>query len=188
MFRFLTGDMSPEDYGGKWYQQTGPDTYLVIEVINWEDCCGSDAPEHATHNADLSEVTIADPDANREACRSYGLDLGADGFPENDYGESMGPLALVEALHGHGSRAPLGSWDGDYQAVLRRAGKEAARLMQDPDELENALELPVNKIGSTAREYRSGDIASAVLRGLADGDPRADLMARMGALSWVGRK
>ena len=41
------------------------------------------------------------------------------------------------------------------------------------------LEKPVNRIGSSAREFMTGDFTSAMQRGCESGDPSARLMAKM---------
>jgi hypothetical protein len=40
------------------------------------------------------------------------------------------------------------------------------------------MDRPANKIGSTAREYQAGDTLSAVLRGVAEGNPAAEIMPK----------
>lgn len=42
------------------------------------------------------------------------------------------------------------------------------------------MERPVNKIGSTAAEYMTGDMRSAVLRGVANNDVAAEILLKMG--------
>ena len=60
---------------------------------------------------------------------------------------------------------------------------EARLLSHDVNELENRMAKPVNAIGSTAAEYMVGDINSAILRGVSEGDPKAELMLKiMGGL------
>ena len=67
---------------------------------------------------------------------------------------------------------------------MRQAKAESRRLSASPEAYEQAMDRPVNKLGSTAREYAAGDILSATLRGLDSGDPdarfRAELMLKMG--------
>ena len=60
---------------------------------------------------------------------------------------------------------------------------ESNQLVDDAEAYEQRMNRPVNRIGSTAREMQRGDINSALLRGLASGDERAELMVRMGTLT-----
>ncbi len=169
-FRFLTGDVNYLDYGGKWIRRVSETRYHVIELTNWEDAIFRDAEGGPTYCVDLSEIDITSP-VLRDARRSMDVDS-----------EDPNPLALVEALHGYGAKAPLFQEDGNNFRTLFRAAVRESKALDDPSAREAAMARPVNKIGSTAAEFAAGDINSAILRGLADGNPVANLMARVGVL------
>jgi hypothetical protein len=123
--------------------------------------------------ATLSEKTIAD------AQRSCGWDL-------SDMADRPGfdhDLALAEMCQSYGAAAPVFSNGGSNRRALEReARREANDLATDDNALEDALDRPVNAIGSTAREYAAGDFASAMQRGCEAGNPNARLMAKMHAV------
>jgi hypothetical protein len=58
-------------------------------------------------------------------------------------------------------------------------------LATNTEAYEDRMDRPVNGIGSTAREFAVGDISSPILRGICEGDPRAELMAKMGMLQVI---
>ena len=55
-----TGDVCWEDYGGNFYRDLGDRRFHFIRVMNWQDTCGSDAPEDATHNVKMGLVELSD--------------------------------------------------------------------------------------------------------------------------------
>ena len=57
--------------------------------------------------------------------------------------------------------------------------KESYRLERDAAAYEDAMERPVNRLGSTAREFGRGDLNSALVRGLEAGDAGARIMGKM---------
>jgi len=175
-FKFLTGDVCWEDYGGKWYRKTGPKTFLIIEVMNWEDASGELGPGESTHNVSLSEVDLSDEESLVDSLRSCGWEI-EDGEVFNSYdgSEVGGELAMVEAMHGYGCKAPLGDWNGSkIKKLMSHAGKKAIDL-EDTDEYEDAMGTPVNAIGSTAREYQRQELLGPILRGISEGNASADL-------------
>lgn len=90
------------------------------------------------------------------------------------------PLMIAETCKQYGHYAPLWDDQGNGRIVLRRLARRAAReLASDAGSMESAMERPVNKIGSTAREFMQGDIFSAMQRGAESGDPESRLMAKM---------
>jgi len=176
MWKWLTGDVNFTDYGGSWYRKIDDLRYHVIRLDNWEDMAGADASEY-TYNVTLSEVNLGDADQLQAAMKSCGWEDGTD-----DYGNPLPDLAKVDAMHGFGARAHLGEWNGNnYRKMLAEAKRES-RSLDDPDTYEDAMNKPVNAIGSTARELQKGDVQSAILRGLAEGDPKAELMCKLGVL------
>lgn len=85
------------------------------------------------------------------------------------------------ACYEYGCKAPLDQWEGNSSSrMLRAARASAAQYKRDTSALAERMEHSVNKIGSTAREYMTGNILSGVLRGVASGDPVAELMLKMG--------
>jgi hypothetical protein len=73
---------------------------------------------------------------------------------------------LVWACISYGLGAPLyfAKRMNNAVRVRREAQLEAERLMKDDEACEAALDRPVNAIGSTAREFGTGDIDKALAR------------------------
>jgi hypothetical protein len=86
---------------------------------------------------------------------------------------------LAECCDSYGCHAPLQSWQGNNARQLMRQAYRLADELTDSAKLETRLERPVNKIGSTAREFMAGDFNSAMARGCESSDPTARLMAKM---------
>jgi hypothetical protein len=170
----IGSDVNWIDYGGRWARHIAGTRYHVIRFENCEDW-GDGA---TGYHCDLHEVDIASEQLEH-AFDSCGLDLDE----MNERQEPGKEWAKADALSSYGAYAPLWSEAGTNAHKLLRAAKRESRLLATNDaEYQARMDRPVNKIGSTAREYAAGDMNSAILRGLADGDPRAELMAKMGGL------
>ena len=90
---------------------------------------------------------------------------------------------LVLSVSDYGCYIPMGNWSGNnYKHLLSRA-KDESRCLQGEDYHEQQLERPVNKIGSTAREYGQGDFISAMIRGIANDDQDAKIMGKIHGLN-----
>jgi hypothetical protein len=187
-FRFLTGDVNPLDYGGKWYRRITDTRYHVIALDNWINLVGErDAREvGARYNVTLREIDLTIVDV-ASALRSCGYVMAKNGDVEQPhdgttiakYGSETWPLVLIECCHGHGAAAPISDENGDNWRNLFRAAARESRLLDDPAEHARAMARPVNRIGSTAAEYAAGDIRSAILRGEAAGDASALLIGKV---------
>lgn len=169
----IGSDVNWREYGGRWARHIAGTRYHVLRFEN----CAEWGDGATGYHCDLAEVDIAcDPERLESAMQCVGLDLA-------EVDEKYHALAKVEALASYGAAAPLWQDGGTNAHALMRAGKRESRELEaSAERYEAAMDRPVNKIGSTAREYAAGDLNSAILRGLADGDPTADLMARMGML------
>lgn len=170
----IGSDVNWSEYGGKWARHIEGTRYHVIRFENCEEC-GDGA---TGYHCDLQEVDTSNPQLE-SALACSGLDV-AEMSERQEPGKQW---ALVEALSSHGAYAPL--WQeasGNSHQLLRAAKRESRTLATDSEAYEARMSRPVNKIGSTAREYATGDTTSAILRGISEGDPRAELMARMGML------
>lgn len=172
-FQFLMGDVNWLDYGGSWCRKVG-NRYHVIEFTNMHDATGD--TDQAKYCVELREIDLDSPQRERaaESC---------------DVSDDASELEWVYALSSYGAYAPLDSWSGNNaHRLLREARAESRSLESDPDALEAALDRPVNRIGSTAREYQAGDINSAILRGLSEGRKDAEIMLKMMGLAIEGLK
>lgn len=175
----IGSDVNWIDYGGRWARHVVGTRYHVIRFDNMIEACGRDADPSQPYHCDLHEVDVASEQL-ASALESVGA-TDLDGvWP------SKVDLVKAEALSSYGAYAPL--WqDGGRNAheLIRAAKRESRRLATDSAAYEAAMDRPVNRIGSTAREYQADDTKSAILRGLADRNPAAEIMAQMGMLEVV---
>jgi hypothetical protein len=142
-------------------KQVGARKYIFLEVLDMKAHTGEGG-----HCVDLALVDLDEVDAKtiRSAMECYGCE---DEAPEELY--------LVEMLHGYGAKAPLFSAQAGGRVVARRLGRsEASKL-----DIDEAMDRPVNAIGSTAAEYMRGDIFSALSRGVQEGRQDARIMSKL---------
>ena len=177
-FRFLTGDMNWQDYGGKWYREipgTNSLRFHIMELMNWNE--HESDPEN-TYHCDLSVVDLGEiPEDTLKSSLSY---CGWESDTELDKDPKVATLMAIEACHGAGAKAPVWQDSGNNYRALMQEAREESRGLDDPDTYAQAMAKPVNAIGSTASEYMQGDISSGILRGVAENDPKAMLMLKLG--------
>jgi len=185
VFTFLTGDLCWEDHGGVWYRKVSASRFHVVRIFNWEVETGEGEGWHI----DLLEVDTDDLENAKKALSSWGYAMERDGTIFCEHGgdiladkdqEETRRLILCESMQGYGCYAPLGDWDGDpFEPLFKCAAELSNELCGDEEAYERAMNRPVNKIGSTAREYQKGDLDSAMMRGISRGDQSAEIMAIM---------
>lgn len=172
-------DVNWEDYGGKWGKVAKDGSVFIIRFENGHE----HDPELPKYMCDVQRVDLENLPAKEvaNALRSYGWRVDGEDII-SDQGDVVGsrnnPLLLAEVCSSYGLYEPLDSFSSEtYARRLRaQARRSAEAFMRDADCLEAALERPVNKLGSTAREYGRGDINSALFRGVG---PEADLMRKL---------
>lgn len=170
-----SGDVNPQLHGGTWFRRAIARSrqFQFIRLTNMDDACGSDNEGRPTYVVELSLVDLDAIDEQRQenAIRSCGQD-----------GTELSDAWRAVACFEYGALAPLESWEGTgSSALLRRARKLAHELQLDSALMAERMERPVNAIGSTAAEYMVGDTHSAVLRGVSEGRPDAEILLKMGA-------
>ena len=173
-FSFLTGDVNWLHYGAKWVSQkldnTGFDYWIVLELIDMDESCGSDNKGQPRYHVSLSAVSPeqAGPEGCAQAMRSCGWDTE---------GEPPPALAMVEMLHSYGIQAHL--WQGasnNAHKLIRQAKRKAAELEML---VGFVMDRPVNKIGTTGWEAIRGDLNSALARTIASGSIEGQFLAKM---------
>ncbi len=159
--------------GGKYVRRVGTGRYHIIEWTDMDDACGSDNEGHPRYVVELSEVDVTATPA--ETLQSAIESCGWEGIPDN-------PEAQAETLHSYGARAPLHSGSGNnLRKIMRKARAASLELTEDPDVYDEAMSRPVNALGSTAREFMQGDINSAMVRGIQQGDASEETLDRVAA-------
>jgi len=157
MARAVFRRLYEDNPGGKYARRVGHERWQTIEWTDMDDACGRDNEGEPRYVVELSEIDLlATSDVQRQsALDCCGIDLPA----------AQHEQVLVEALHDYGARAPLDSWSGNnLRRLLRAARKRAAEIEADADERDAVLSRPVNRLGSTAREFAQGDFRSAIDR------------------------
>lgn len=166
-----SGDKNMLDYGGKNVRRSGDRQFQVVELINMDDACGRDNEGQPKY---IVELRLVDLNAISAANIKSALECCGQDRTENPSDE-----LLSECCDAYGTHAMLGTWKGNNaRKLLRLAYREANALLKS-ESLEAALDKPVNKIGSTAREAVNGDFVSAMQRGCEAGRPDARIMAKM---------
>jgi hypothetical protein len=166
-----TGDVNMLDYGGKNSRCVGNRKFQFIEFVNMDEACGRDNEGSSKYNVslrlvDLNAVSADNIASALRSCSWEGMDITND-------------TVLAECLDSYGLHAPLQEYNGsNARALMRQAYRDANDLLE-PDQLRQALEKPVNRIGSTALEFMQGDLTSAIQRGCESGSPDARIMAKM---------
>ena len=176
----LYADVNWADYGGSWARKCKDGSWIVIEFTNMDDACGRDNEGNDTYLAEVRRV--APQEASVDTINSAFQCCGVEGKDRTN------ELALVAAMNQYGAHAPLGSHSGNSypERVRAAARREAEEYMRDSSALDEAMDRPVNALGSTAREYAAGDFQSAMMRGVLAGNQNARIMAKMhGVDQWA---
>lgn len=174
----IGSDVNWTDYHGKWARRAPDGSYYVLDWTNMIDACGCDAEGGPEYVCEVKRVDLDDlsPETIAQALACVGMRLlgndsivtdGADRVVATADDRERHSLVLVEACTSYGCAQPIESFSGsEYPARIRaKARRYAESLMKDAPRLQERLERPVNKIGSTAREYGRGDIDAALNRG-----------------------
>jgi len=158
-WKFLTGDVNWEEYGGKFVLRVAKRRFFIIDVLNWYETVGEDEAT-CEFNVSLDECDVSVlSEKNKEDLLSS---CGWEGADRTD------PLVWAEMMHSYGMKAPLWGEDGDdIEELMEEAKSAAAELLDDPSLHAEYLQTPVNAIGSTAMEFMKGDLTSAMDRALA---------------------
>jgi hypothetical protein len=156
-----------EDYHGKWMKRAPDGTYFFLIFTNMEDACGPEClegPDPVRYICEVRQVSIKELGTKQISdCMSYiSIDEDDLSHMSKEEADHMIACAAVE----YGIYAPLHSESGmTHPSRVRAAAKRAAEeLMADCEMLESRLSHVVNAIGSTARDFRSGDVMAGLGR------------------------
>ena len=157
-------DVSWEDYGGQWGKRASEGVWFFVKFENMLEYMSEGELKQGGHDVyyaqvkqvDLREVPVSEVESAMKSC-------GPDDLERYE-------VEIHEAIHAtacadYGIYAPLDQFEGKRAAVVRaEAFRAAEEYMVDADSLESALDKPVNKIGSTARDFRMGDCLAGLKR------------------------
>jgi hypothetical protein len=174
----LGGDCSWEDYGHTWARKAKDGSWYVLKFENLVEAGGSDFKD-TPYECDVKWIDLSEVPTKElvSALQSYGwhisfdIDTGEkaiiDTYSGNFIvkGDCDCDQMLVECCIQYGLGAPLEGFTGKRALVVRAAARRfAEECMKDANMLEKYLARPVNRIGSTAREYGIGNIDAAMHR------------------------
>ena len=167
----LSSDVNWVDYHGAWARRAPDGSWYVLRWTNLLDAGGREF-EATPFECEVKRVVLASvlPEEIDSALRSCGWRL-ENGTVVSECGDTVTDefvdLCIVECCIGYGLGEPLETFTGAKHPmrIRAKARRYAERCMKDAALLESRLDRPVNKIGSTAREYGRGDIDSALHRG-----------------------
>lgn len=172
-FRFFTGDADWLGYGGTWSRHIpGTRRYHFIRLDNMDEACGRDNEGRHTYHVQLLEVDMdaVSEDQINSAMECCGTD-DSSGLTDEECAGLVFEYGIASPLH---SESTNNAYNG-----ISTCRKESYRLTRDAAAYEEAMERPVNRLGSTAREYGRGDLNSALVRGLEAGDKEARIIGKM---------
>ena len=192
----LCSDVNWEDYYGMWGRKAKDGSWYILRWNNLIDAMGErEAP--CKYQCDVLRVFLPDIASRHfiSALESYSYKLIS--WSSDDNGEytfvvredhedkKWNEARMIECLVQYGTSSPLESFDGDhYPLRIRAQARRAAEsYMKDSDALDKALDRPVNKLGSTARDFGRGDSLAGLRRYENNGehgtDPEKDLMLKL---------
>ena len=157
-FKFLTGDINWQEYGGTWLSQklnNGEfDYWLAIRVINWEDATG-EKPDGNTYNVELLSVSPSEagPDNLKSAFAYIGQESADKDVLEN-------PICQCDALLSYGVYAHLWSADGQNINKMMREARNQAFLAQGLYGF--YMDKQQNRIGDSGWDFQRGQIGRAI--------------------------
>lgn len=163
-WRDIRSDMNWEDYGGLWGKRAAEGVWFFVQFENMREHMseremneGGYPPFYAqVKQVDLKEVPLKELESAMKSC-------GPDDIEE--YDEDVHELIHAEACQSYGVYAPLGEHQGCNPVHVRAAAfRSAEEYMVDDESLESALDRPVNAIGSTARDFRGGNVLAGLER------------------------
>lgn len=172
-FKFLTGDINWETYGGKFVSKRLANGYdgkgavqgqdydfhywLVIDVRPNEDweCGDKKQPKYWVSLAVVSPEQ-ASPEELQSAINSWGI-------PDDDLPWFMAdPLFPVECLHSYGVAACVWQGHGNNLSLLMKEARKEAQLVEMLFGF--YMDRPQNMIGSTGWDCVKGDLLAGLRR------------------------
>lgn len=159
-FKFLTGDVNWQDYGGKFVSKrlnNGEfDYWLIIEVINMLDATGEDIGGKYA----VSLLSVSPSEAGEDNLARAFECCGLDAEDQSDL--RANPLVQVEALASYGIYAQLKTTGGNNLSKLMREIRKEAALSTMLYGF--YMDRPENRIGSTGWDLQRGNLLAGLDR------------------------
>lgn len=165
-----------EDYDAWYVRRLEGRRYHFMQLLDLVEACGeSEAKEMGgKYNVDLHEIDLdlVPKDQIKGVMDSIGWDEATM--------KNMSEAVVATEVGRYGYGAPLYSETGsNREQLLKNCRHESARLQADRAAYEEAMNKPVNAIGSTAREFGQGDLRSALFRGIQEDTPEARIIGKI---------
>jgi hypothetical protein len=151
-FKFLTGDMNWQEYGGKFVSKklnNGEfDYWLVMDVINWHE---HEPCYEYTYNVSVQAIS---PELNTDLVAQLIEDYGYQLLAEDE------PLLPVEMLASYGCSATLWNENGNNLRELMKQAREEAAKIEFLFGL--YMDKAQNAVGSTGWDVIQGDLLAGL--------------------------
>lgn len=161
-YRFLTGDINWQTYGGKFISRklnnTEFDYWLVMEVINLKEACGDDS-EYTYH---IQVCAIAPTELPEKELNSAWESMGMDGNLQ-DAIKQYGNKFLIEMISGYMGGALIWQCSGNNLKKLIAEARKQSDIMGNML-FGFAMDRYQNAIGSTGWDLLRGDILAGLNR------------------------
>lgn len=182
-FKFLTGEVNWQTYGGKFVSKklcNGYDGEGAVKGQDYDfhywlvmDVCPNESWEYGNKKGPKYYVSLAvvspeaaDPEELQRAIDSWGI-------PGDELPRYMAdPMFLVECLHSYGVAAYVWQGQGNNLSVLMREARKEAQLAGGMF-FGFYMDAPQNLIGSTGWDTVKGDLLAG-LRRYKDGEATED--------------
>jgi len=154
-FKWLTGDVNWQDYGGKWISNklnNGEyDYWFVIDFVNLLDACGERGVEEMGGKYMVTLHSVSPSLAGEENLMKA---IECCGFNDSELSDEM----KVEALISYGVSSMLWSEYGNFAKKLIAMAKKEAKTM---GEVEYNLNMKsfANALGHTREDFLRGDLS-----------------------------
>lgn len=167
-------DVVYDDYDGILVSKVNPDD--VFHIIEWTDMnynCGRDNIGRDRYVVNLKAVHLQEIPISELLSMARSMDVDLRSANNTQLAVECVRYGLYAPLHSLGSgdakaNKDIYTYPEMDRKLLNAAAKESIRLRKDAEAYEAKLTTTVNAIGSTAREYMTGNIYAGLNRQAGD--------------------
>lgn len=157
-FKWLTGDMTWMEYGGKWISNklnNGEyDYWLVLELTNLLDSCGEKEAKEMGGKYMVNLNAVSPSQVSEEDLKNALQSWGMEDKPLSKLSDEM----KVEVLDSYGTRANIWYGTGNNALKLLKEGRQHARE-EGKDSIDRSLNSFANALGHTKADFLRGDLS-----------------------------